>query len=159
MKSVGEYGLEKGMKAPEFCLPDQEGKLHSLADFRGKKIALFFYPKDNTPTCTIEVCNLRDNYAALIQKGIVVLGVSKDPVKSHLKFASKFSLPFPLLSDEDGKTVLAYHVYGEKNLYGKIYMGIYRTTVIIDEHGKIDEIIREVNSKDHAQQIMNLIKI
>lgn len=150
--------VTKGMKAPDFCLPDQEGNMLSLADFKGKKIALFFYPKDDTPTCTVEACNLRDNYSLLKRKGIVVLGMSKDPVKSHTKFAKKFSLPFPLLSDEEGNTLIEYDVYGEKILYGRKYMGIYRTTFLIDEKGKILEVITDVDSKDHAQQIMDLLK-
>ena len=132
--------------------------MHSLADFKGKKIALFFYPKDNTPTCTVEACNLRDNYSLLKRKGIAVIGMSKDPVKSHLKFVKKFSLPFPLLSDEEGNVLSAYDVYGEKILYGRKYMGIYRTTFLIDEKGIILEVITDVNSKDHAQQIMDLLK-
>ena len=156
--SIRVSKVEKGMKAPDFCLPDQEGNMHSLADFKGKKIALFFYPKDNTPTCTVEACNLRDNYSLLKRKGIAVIGMSKDPVKSHLKFVKKFSLPFPLLSDEEGKVLSAYDVYGEKILYGRKYMGIYRTTFLIDEKGIILEVITDVNSKDHAQQIMDLLK-
>ncbi|MBK7852911.1 MAG: thioredoxin-dependent thiol peroxidase [Bacteroidetes bacterium] len=156
--SIRVSRVEKGMKAPDFCLPDQEGNMHSLADFKGKKIALFFYPKDNTPTCTVEACNLRDNYSLLKRKGIAVIGMSKDPVKSHLKFVKKFSLPFPLLSDEEGNVLSAYDVYGEKILYGRKYMGIYRTTFLIDEKGIILEVITDVNSKDHAQQIMDLLK-
>ena len=156
--SIRVSRVEKGMKAPDFCLPDQEGNMHSLADFKGKKIALFFYPKDNTPTCTVEACNLRDNYSLLKRKGIAVIGMSKDPVKSHLKFVKKFSLPFPLLSDEEGNVLSAYDVYGEKILYGRKYMGIYRTTFLIDEKGIILEVIADVNSKDHAQQIMDLLK-
>ncbi|MBL0139277.1 MAG: thioredoxin-dependent thiol peroxidase [Bacteroidetes bacterium] len=156
--SIRVSRVEKGMKAPDFCLPDQEGNMHSLADFKGKKIALFFYPKDNTPTCTVEACNLRDNYSLLKRKGIAVIGMSKDPVKSHLKFVNKFSLPFPLLSDEEANVLSAYDVYGEKILYGRKYMGIYRTTFLIDEKGIILEVITDVNSKDHAQQIMDLLK-
>lgn len=156
--SIRVSKVEKGMKAPDFCLPDQEGNMHSLADFKGKKIALFFYPKDNTPTCTVEACNLRDNYSLLKRKGTAVIGMSKDPVKSHLKFVKKFSLPFPLLSDEEGNVLSAYDVYGEKILYGRKYMGIYRTTFLIDEKGIILEVITDVNSKDHAQQIMDLLK-
>ena len=149
--------LKAGDKAPTFSGKDQNGKKVSLKDFAGKKLVLYFYPKDNTPTCTVEACNLRDNYSLLKRKGIVVLGMSKDPVKSHTKFAKKFSLPFPLLSDEEGNTLIEYDVYGEKILYGRKYMGIYRTTFLIDEKGKILEVITDVDSKDHAQQIMDLL--
>ncbi|HNP99850.1 MAG TPA: thioredoxin-dependent thiol peroxidase [Bacteroidia bacterium] len=150
-----EGRVQKGMKAPDFCLPDQEGKLHSLADYSGKKIALFFYPKDDTPTCTKEACNLRDNYSLLKKNGFVVLGVSKDNVKSHSKFARKFSLPFPLLSDESGSMVEAYDVWGEKELFGRKYMGIFRTTFIIDANGMIADVIQEVDSANHTEQILS----
>lgn len=156
MSRMTEGRVQKGMKAPDFCLPDQEGKLHSLADYSGKKIALFFYPKDDTPTCTKEACNLRDNYSLLKKNGFVVLGVSKDNVKSHSKFALKFSLPFPLLSDESGSMVEAYDVWGEKELFGRKYMGIFRTTFIIDANGMIADVIQEVDSANHTEQILSI---
>lgn len=156
MSRMTEGRVQKGMKAPDFCLPDQEGKLHSLADYSGKKIALFFYPKDDTPTCTKEACNLRDNYSLLKKNGFVVLGVSKDNVKSHSKFARKFSLPFPLLSDESGSMVEAYDVWGEKELFGRKYMGIFRTTFIIDANGMIADVIQEVDSANHTEQILSI---
>ncbi|MBS1782845.1 MAG: thioredoxin-dependent thiol peroxidase [Bacteroidetes bacterium] len=147
--------LTKGMKAPTFSVSDQDGNLVSLSDFSGEKVAIYFYPKDNTPTCTEQACNLRDNIAQLKKAGITVLGVSVDTVRKHKNFEQKFSLPFPLLADEDKKIVNAYGVWGEKKLYGKVYMGIYRTTFLIDEIGKIVDIITDVKANNHAQQILD----
>lgn len=148
--------LQAGRKAPDFIVEDQNGKPVSLHDFKGKKVALFFYPKDNTPTCTKEACNLRDNISALKKKGIQVLGISMDTVKSHKKFGEKFSLPFPLLADTDGAVVRAYDVWGEKMLFGRTYMGIHRVTFLIDEKGKIAHTVDKVDSGDHAAQIIGL---
>ena len=138
-----------------FSLPDQNGNIISLNDFKGKKLVIFFYPKDNTPTCTEEACNLRDNIAALKKKKIAVIGVSRDSVRKHKNFSTKFNLPFPLLADEEGKMVEAYKVWGEKSMFGKTYMGIFRTTYLIDEEGKIAGVIEKVKSKDHSQQILD----
>lgn len=148
--------LKPGRKAPDFTVNDQDGNPVSLQDFKGRRVALFFYPQDDTPTCTNEVCNLRDNYAALQQKGIVVLGVSMDTEKSHKKFEKKYSLPFPLLADTEGKLVKKYDIWGEKTLFGRTYMGIHRVTYLIDEQGKIAHVIDKVVSKNHAQQILEM---
>ncbi|MDX2062553.1 MAG: thioredoxin-dependent thiol peroxidase [Bacteroidia bacterium] len=146
--------LEVGTPAPAFSAQDQDGKTHTLAQYRGKKIALYFYPKDDTPGCTKEACNLRDNYAALQAAGYVVLGVSTDDTTSHAKFATKFSLPFPLLADPDQQLVTAYQVWVEKNMYGKKYMGTARVTYLIDEAGTIARVIDKVKTEDHAAQIL-----
>ncbi len=148
--------LEKGLKAPVFTLKDQEGNKVSLKDFRGKKVVLFFYPEDDTPTCTVEACNIRDNFSLLQKKGIEVLGISPDHEKSHQKFRDKFALPFTLLADTDMKVINAYGVWGEKNMYGRKYMGLKRTTFLINEDGKIHEVIRKVLSKKHTDQILKL---
>ena len=125
--------LQKGDRAPAFEAVDQNGNLVNLSDFTGKKVVLYFYPKDDTPGCTAQACNLRDNYEALLKSGFVVLGVSVDDEKSHQKFAKKYELPFPLLADTDHKIVEAYGVWVEKNMYGRQYMGTARTTFVIDE--------------------------
>lgn len=125
-----------------------------MSDFLGKKVVLYFYPQDNTPTCTVEACNLRDNYEALQAKGYVVLGVSPDSEKKHTKFIEKFQLPFDLLADEDLKICKDYGVWAEKTTFGKTYMGVVRTTFIIDEKGMIAEIIDKVESKRHSEQIL-----
>ena len=141
-------------KAPDFTAADQDGKVHSLKDYKGQKVVLYFYPKDNTETCTKEACNLRDNYAELKKKGIVILGVSADNEKSHKKFEKKYSLPFTLLADPDKKIINDYGVWAEKFFMGRYYMGILRTTFLINEKGKIDHIIDKVESKNHAEQII-----
>lgn len=146
--------LEVGTPAPAFSAQDQDGKTHTLAQYRGKKIALYFYPKDDTPGCTKEACNLRDNYAALQAAGYVVLGVSTDDTTSHAKFATKFSLPFPLLADPEQQLVTAYQVWVEKNMYGKKYMGTARVTYVIDEAGTVARVIDKVKTEDHAAQIL-----
>jgi len=148
--------LEKGEKAPEFSAKDQHGNTVSLSDFKGKNVVLYFYPKDNTPGCTKEACNLRDNHDELIDKGFVVLGVSPDAEESHQKFAEKFSLPFSLLADPELKIVKAYGAWGEKNMYGKKYEGLLRSTFIINKEGKIEEVIKKVKTDDHANQIFKL---
>src|SRR4030095_14087855 len=132
--------LEVGDKAPAFKAQDQDGNMVSLSDFKGKKVVLYFYPEDDTPTCTEEACNLRDNFSLLKKKGFVVLGVSPDDIKSHKKFEQKFHLPFPLLADPERKIIDAYGTWGPKQLFGRKYMGLLRTTFIIDENGKIERI-------------------
>ncbi|MCF8285046.1 MAG: thioredoxin-dependent thiol peroxidase [Sphingobacteriales bacterium] len=147
--------LKVGSKAPAFKGKDQDGNSISLSDFKGKKLIVFFYPKDNTPGCTAEVCSLRDNYALLQKNGFELLGISVDDEKSHQKFITKHSLPFPLLADTDQKVVNAFGVWVEKSMYGRTYMGTARKTFIIDEEGKISNIIEKVDTKDHANQILN----
>ena len=147
--------LKAGDPAPLFEAEDQAGNKVNINDFKNKKIVLFFYPKDDTPGCTKEACNLRDNYSALQKAGYEILGVSNDSTKSHQKFINKYSLPFPLLADVDKKMVNDYDVYGEKSFMGKKYMGIIRTTFVIDENQNIEKIITDVNNSDHANQILN----
>ncbi|MBB5636229.1 peroxiredoxin Q/BCP [Pedobacter cryoconitis] len=149
--------LKEGQKAPEFTAADQDGNTVSLDQFAGKKVVLYFYPKDDTPGCTAEACDFRDNYQGLKAKDIVVLGVSVDDEKSHQKFAAKHSLPFTLLADTDKKIVEAYGVWGEKNMYGKKYMGTNRTTFVIDENGVIAHIIKKVDTKNSTAQILELL--
>jgi len=146
--------LNVGDQAPEFEAPNQQGETVKLSDFRGKKVVLYFYPKDNTSGCTAQACNLRDNYTSLQQTGYEVIGVSKDSVKSHQNFVTKQDLPFTLIADEDTSINQAYGVWKEKSMYGKKYMGTARTTFIIDESGKITDIIEKVNTKDHTAQIL-----
>jgi peroxiredoxin Q/BCP len=146
--------LKPGDKAPAFSSVDQDGKTVKLSDFLGQKVVLFFYPKDNTPTCTVEACNLRDNYAALQAKGYQVLGVSPDSSASHQKFIAKFDLPYRLLADTEKAILEAYGVWGKKIFMGKEVIGVLRTTFIIDEQGVIEEIIDKVKSKEHAEQIL-----
>lgn len=148
--------LQKGDKAPDFTGNDQQGKVVSLDDFKGKKLVLYFYPKDDTPGCTKEACNLRDNYADLLDKGFVLLGVSPDTEDSHQKFISKYELPFPLLSDPELKIIKAFGAWGEKNMYGRKYEGLLRTTFIINEEGIIEKVIKKVKTDDHANQILKL---
>lgn len=147
-----------GQKAPDFKAKDQDGNTVSLKDFKGKKVALYFYPRDNTPTCTTQACNLRDNFTLLQQAGIVILGVSDDDEKSHKKFEQKFGLPFPLLVDAGNHIAEAYGVWGLKKFMGREFMGVHRTTFLINETGRIDHVIEKVVSKDHAGQIMSLWK-
>lgn len=146
--------LQPGDKAPAFKAADQNGELHSLKDYKGKKIALYFYPQDNTETCTKQACNLRDNIGMLQEKGIVVLGVSPDNEKSHKKFETKFSLPFTLLVDSDLKIAKTFGVWAWKKFMGHEYWGILRTTFLINEKGKIEHVIERVLSKTHAEQII-----
>jgi peroxiredoxin Q/BCP len=146
--------LKVGEKAPTFTLVDDSGKKVSLKDFKGKKVVLYFYPKDLTPGCTVEACDFRDISALLKKKKAVVLGVSKDSVTLHGKFRDKHELNFPLLSDEDGKVCEAYGVWQEKSMYGKKYMGIARTTFIIGTTGKIEKIFEKVKVKGHSQEVL-----
>jgi peroxiredoxin Q/BCP len=148
--------LKEGSKAPIFEGIDQDGKIIKLTDYIGKKVILYFYPKDNTPGCTAEACNLRDNYDSLIKKGFIVIGVSPDSEKSHKGFAGKYSLPFPLLADTSQKIMNDYGVWGEKKMYGKSYMGVLRTTFIIDEKGILEKIIQKVDTAGHTEQIFKL---
>ncbi|MCE3007508.1 MAG: thioredoxin-dependent thiol peroxidase [Bacteroidetes bacterium] len=147
--------LKAGDKAPNFEAKDQDGKMLGLSDYAGSKLVLYFYPKDDTPGCTKEACNLRDHYQQLLAQGYRVLGVSVDDEASHQKFIAKYSLPFPLLADTDQKIVNAYGVWGEKNMYGKKFMGVTRATFIIDGAGIIQEVIKKVNTEAHAEQILN----
>jgi peroxiredoxin Q/BCP len=147
--------LKEGDKAPDFSIENQDGKTFSLKDYKGKKVVLYFYPKDDTEGCTAESCNLRDNYSSLKKKGYEVIGISVDGVKSHKKFANKYKLPFNLLADTEKEVVEKYGVWGEKMMFGRKYMGIIRTTFIIDENGRIEKIINEVDTKNHTDQVLN----
>lgn len=150
--------LKQGDKAPYFEGVDQNGNAISLSDFTGQKLILFFYPKDSTPGCTAEACNLRDNYEELRELGFEILGVSPDSTTSHQKFIDKHSLPFPLLADTEKTAAEAYGVWGEKNMYGRKYMGIFRTTFIIDDLGTIAHVFKKVKTKEHTQQILDAIE-
>jgi thioredoxin-dependent peroxiredoxin len=146
---IGDY-------APKINAPDQDGKIINLNDYKGKKLVIYFYPKDDTPGCTAEACNLRDNYEALLKKGFAIIGVSADSEQSHKKFISKYNLPFPLISDEKKDVINSYGVWGEKQMYGKSYQGILRTTFVISEECKIELIIDKVDTSNHTQQILKL---
>jgi peroxiredoxin Q/BCP len=148
--------LKAGDKAPEINSIDQDEKPISLAQFKGKKVALYFYPQDDTPTCTIEACNLRDNETRLKSSGYQVIGVSPDESKKHLKFIKKYGLPFPLIADTDLKVINDYGVWAEKTTFGRTYMGVLRTTFLIDEKGVISKVIDKVESKVHTDQILGL---
>lgn len=150
--------LKVGDKAPDFTAKDQHGKTVKLSDFKGKKVVLYFYPKDDTPGCTKEACNFRDNYTMLKKKGIEVIGVSVDSVTSHAKFADKYELPFPLIADEEKKIVQDYGVWGEKKFMGKTYLGTSRTTFAINEEGIIEHIITKVDTEYATEQILELWK-
>ncbi len=156
LKCMANYStsLKAGDKAPDFKAKDQDGNIISLKDFKSKKLILFFYPKDNTPGCTNEVCNLRDNYSALIKKGYAIVGVSADDEKKHTKFIKKFDLPFPLIADIDKKVITAYDVWGEKKFMGLTFDGIVRTTFVINENAKIEYVITSVDTKNHTEQIL-----
>ncbi len=151
--------LQKGAKAPDFTGVDQDGKTLSLADFKGKKLILYFYPKDNTPGCTNEACNFRDHYDFWLSKGYAVVGVSPDSVASHQKFKAKYNLPFPLLSDPEKKIIKAYGAWGPKKLYGREYEGLIRSTFIIDEEGNIEEVFGKVKTKEHTEQIVKKLNL
>lgn len=146
--------ITEGSKAPAFKGKDQNGNPISLADFKGKKIVLYFYPQDDTPTCTTQACNLRDNFGLLQQHGFTVLGVSPDEVSKHKKFEEKYDLPFSLIADPELKIIEKYGVWGEKQMYGKAYMGLHRTTFLIDEKGVVRKVFLKPKSKQHAEEIV-----
>jgi peroxiredoxin Q/BCP len=146
--------LQIGSPAPDFSANNQKGETLTIGHFTGKKLVLYFYPKDDTPGCTAEACSLRDNYQDLIAKGYSILGVSPDTEAKHQKFIDKYNLPFDLLADTDNAVALAYGVWVEKSMYGRKYMGIARTTFVIDEQGNLAEIIEKVDTKNHATQII-----
>ena len=147
--------VKEGEAAPDFEARDAEGNTVRLSDLRGQKVALYFYPKDDTPGCTKEACSLRDGHAELTRRGIKVIGVSTDSEKSHRKFAEKYSLPFTLLADTDHKVADAYGVYGEKKFMGRTYMGVNRKTFLIDEQGRIRKVFDKVNVEEHADEILH----
>lgn len=147
--------LQKGDKAPDFSGVDQNGNTHTLADYKGKKLVVFFYPKADTPGCTAEACDLRDNFHRFVGQGYSLLGVSADPVKKQAKFAEKYNLPFPLLADEDHSVLNAFGVWGPKKFMGRVFDGIHRTTFVINEDGIIDEVITNVKTKAHTAQIIS----
>ena len=150
--------LKEGDIAPAFSLPASNGENVSLNDYKGKKVVIYFYPKDDTPGCTIEACNFRDDYSEITEAGAVILGVSKDDIKSHNKFINKFDLPFLLLSDESTEMISAYGAWVKKKMYGKEYYGVFRKTYLIDEEGKIQRIWPKVDVKTHSKEIIELIK-
>jgi len=145
--------LKEGDKAPYFEGKDQNGNVINADQFKGKKLVLYFYPKDNTPGCTAEACNLRDNYKEFLDKGYAVAGVSADSEKSHQNFSAKYELPFPIISDPDKEIIKSYGAWGEKSMYGKKYEGILRMTFVISEDGFVEKIIEKVKTKDHSRQI------
>ena len=149
--------LETGSKAPNFSLPDQNGDIHTLEEYRGKKVILYFYPKDNTSGCTKQACGFGERYPLFQEKGAVVIGISKDSVKSHKNFETKHNLPFTILSDTELDTIKAYDVWKEKKNYGKTYMGILRTTYLIDEKGIIVKGIDKVKASDNPQQLLEML--
>lgn len=151
--------IQEGQKAPEFSGVNQNGEIISLSQFKGKKLVLYFYPKDNTPGCTAESCNLNDNYAYWQSKGYEVVGISPDSVASHKKFEEKFGFQFNLIADTEKEILQAYGVWGEKKNYGKTYMGVIRTTFIIDEKGVIEKIFSKVDTKNHTEQIQKALSL
>jgi peroxiredoxin Q/BCP len=146
--------LQVGDKAPAFKAKNEKGETVSLADYKGKKLVLYFYPKDDTPGCTAEACDLRDNYQSFQAQGYEILGVSPDNEAKHQKFITKHELPFSLLADTGNAVAIAYGTWGEKSMYGKKYMGILRTTFVIDEKGKIEKVIEKVDTKKHTTQLL-----
>jgi peroxiredoxin Q/BCP len=146
--------IAEGKKAPAFKGKDQNGKTVSLADFKGKNVVLYFYPQDDTPTCTAQACNLRDNYGILKNKGWEVIGVSPDPVEKHKKFETKHQLPFTLIADPELSIIEKYGVWGEKQMYGKKYMGLLRTTFLIDKNGVIQKIFNKPKAKNQAEEVL-----
>ncbi len=149
--------LETGIQAPSFSLPDQNGTVHTLEEYRGKKVILYFYPKDNTPGCSKQACGFRDLYPQFTEKDAVILGVSKDSVASHKKFEQKYELPFPILSDPELTCIQAYDVWQEKNMYGKKTMGVVRTTYLIDEQGVIVKAFGKVKAADNPAQMLEIL--
>lgn len=151
---MSKITLQEGDKAPDFSGKIQTGESVSLSDYKGKKLILFFYPKDNTPGCTAEACNLRDHFTELKEQGFELLGVSPDSERKHQNFINKYELPFPLLADTEQEVLNAYGVWGEKSMYGRTYEGVFRTTFIIDEEGKVEKVFEKVKTKTHAEQIL-----
>lgn len=149
--------LEKGTKAPEFSLPDENGEIRNLSDYKGKKLILYFYPRDNTPGCTKQACGFADLYPQFSEKGVEIIGISKDSVASHKKFKEKYSLPFTILSDTELKTIQAYDVWKEKKLYGKTSMGIVRTTYLLDENGVIIKAMDKVKAAENPKEMLGLL--
>ena len=149
--------LEKGTKAPEFSLPDENGEIRNLSDYKGKKLILYFYPRDNTPGCTKQACGFADLYPQFSEKGVEIVGISKDSVASHKKFKEKYSLPFTILSDTELQTIQAYDVWKEKKLYGKTSMGIVRTTYLIDENGVIIKAMDKVKAAENPKETLGLL--
>jgi thioredoxin-dependent peroxiredoxin len=150
--------LKIGQSAPEFVSKDQQGNSISLEDFHGQPLVIYFYPKDDTPGCTVQACNLRDNYSMLQEKGIHILGVSADDEKAHQKFIKKFDLPFPLIADVDRALIERYGVWGEKKFMGRVFDGIHRTTFVLDASHTIIGIIEKPNTKDHSQEILEIFE-
>jgi peroxiredoxin Q/BCP len=150
--------LQTNIPAPDFTLPADDGREVSLDDYRGQKVVLYFYPKDDTPGCTTEACGFRDDYGDILAAGAAVLGVSPDPVKSHVKFKTRFSLPFALLSDPDHRVAEMYGAWGQKKMYGKEYEGILRTTYIIDENGTITHAFPNVKVQEHSQEVLATLR-
>lgn len=150
--------IPEGALAPDFTLPDETGAPRRLSDFRGRPVVLYFYPKDDTPGCTTEACNFRDDYSAYQQAGVALLGVSPDSPKSHARFKAKYGLPFPLLSDVDHKVCEAYGVWGRKKFMGREYDGVLRTTFIIDEQGKVIRVFENVKPADHSAEVLVALK-
>ena len=149
--------LDVGVNAPDFGLPDKNGELHKLSDFKGKRIVLYFYSRDNTAGCTKQACGFAELYPQFIEKNAVVIGISKDSAASHLKFAEKYSLPFLLLSDTELDVIKAYDVWQEKKMYGKTSMGVVRTTYLIDENGEITKVFKKVKAADNPQQMLDAL--
>lgn len=150
--------ISEGLPAPDFSLPDETGKLRKLSDYRGSPVVLYFYPKDDTPGCTIEACNFRDDYSAYTEAGVVILGVSPDSPKSHQKFKEKYDLPFPLLADEDHSVCSAYDAWGPKKNMGREYEGVLRTTYLIGSDGKILRIFKNVKPAEHSTEVLDALK-
>jgi len=151
--------IESGVPAPDFELPDDTGKIRKLSDFRGQPVILYFYPKDDTPGCTTEACNFRDDYSAYEKAEVVILGVSPDSVKSHVKFKEKYGLNFPLLADEDHKVCELYDVWGLKKYRGREYMGVLRTTFLIDAEGNIVQVFEKVKPAEHSAELLEALEI
>lgn len=158
VKNKAQTHLKEGDKAPDFNGVDQDGNKISLKDFEGKKLVLYFYPKDDTTSCTAESCNLRDNYSGLKKNGMEIIGVSADNEKSHKKFTNKYSLPFRLIADTEMKVINLYGVWGEKIVFGRTYNGLLRTTFVIDEKGIIEKVFTEVDTKNHTEQILSALR-
>lgn len=150
--------LTEGQKAPAFSGKDQNGNKVSLADFKGKKLVIFFYPEDDTPTCTEQACNLRDNFSLLKKNGFEVVGISPDDVQKHARYQAKYNLPFTLVADPDHKIIDKYEVWGEKNMYGRKYMGLFRTTYVVDEKGLIIKVFKKPKVRVHAEEIVEKTK-